>query len=373
VTVEAAGPAIGIGLGGTIAEIVGLARAAEAAGFESAWVAELERSAFVQAAAVAAGTSSIRVGTAVALAFPRSPTITALEARDLDELSGGRFLLGLGTQVKRVVEARFSVAFEHPAEKLAEYAAAIRVVWAAGRGEPVTHEGRFYRITMPAFHGPSRPEARDVPILFAAVGPLMSFTAGTIADGLIGHPLASPRYLSEVVRPAVAEGLSAAGRAADACPISASPLVALAEDPDQARREAKLQLAFYATTRTYAPILRLHGREAVIGELRRAFVRGDRERMIGLVDDELCDALAVAGRPDEARDRLAAWHGVADRLVLAGPWYGVEPGRGRENAWAIIDALSPRQGPRILSPAPTPPAGDRDAPAGRSDRAWSRP
>ncbi len=341
-TTDPADPALGIGLGGSLAEAAELARRAELAGFESVWVAELERSAFVQAAAVAAATSSIRVGTAVALAFPRSPTITALEARDLDELSGGRFLLGLGTQVKRVVEARFSVPFEHPAEKLAEYAAAIRVVWAAGRGEPTIHEGRFYRITMPAFHGPARPEARDVPILFAAVGPLMSFTAGTTADGLIGHPLASPRYLAEVVRPAVAEGLAAAGRAPDACPISASPLVALSDDPDRARREAKLQLAFYATTRTYAAILRLHGREAIIGDLRRAFVRGDRERMIGLVDDQLCDALAVAGRPDEARGRLAAWHGVADRLILSGPWYGVEPGRERENARAIIDALSPR-------------------------------
>lgn len=339
---DATRPALGIGVGGSIAELVELARAAEGAGFESAWVAELERSAFVQAAAVTTGTSTIRVGTAVALAFPRSPTITALEARDLDELSGGRFLLGLGTQVKRVVEARFSVPFEHPAEKLAEYAAAVRVVWAAGRGEPVTHEGRFYRITMPAFHGPARPEARDVPILFAAVGPLMSFTAGTVADGLIGHPLASPRYLAEVVRPAVAEGLAAAGRAPDTCPISASPLVSLSDDPDRARREAKLQLAFYATTRSYAAILRLHGREAIIGDLRRAFVRGDRERMIGLVDDELCDAIAVACRPDEVLDRLAAWHGVADRLILAGPWYGIDPGRARENALAIVETLSHR-------------------------------
>jgi probable F420-dependent oxidoreductase len=343
------GPALGIGLGGSIAEVVELAVAAERAGFESTWVAELERSAFVQAAAIASATTRIRIGTAVALAFPRSPTVTALEARDVDELADGRFLLGLGTQVKRVVEARYSVPFEHPAEKLAEYARAVRVVWAAGRGEPVTHDGRFYRITMPTFHGSEVRERPDVPILFAAVGPLMSFTAGTIADGAIGHPLASPRYLAQVVRASIAEGLAAAGRPADACPLTASPLVAIADDGDVARREAKLQIAFYATTSTYAGILRLHDREHLGRELRRAFIRGDRERMIALVDDELCDAIAVAGRPDEARDRLAAWSGIAQRLIVAGPWYGVSPDRARENAAAIIDALAGGSGPEAPS------------------------
>jgi len=333
-------PALGLGVGGSIAEVVELARAAESAGFESTWVAELERSAFVPAAAIAAATDRIRIGTAVALAFPRSPTVTALEARDLDELADGRFLLGLGTQVKRVVEARYSVAFEHPAEKLAEYARALRVVWAAGRGEPVTHEGRFYRITMPTFHGPAPRDRPDVPILFAAVGPLMSFTAGTVADGVIGHPLASPRYLAEVVRPAVAEGLESADRPGEACPLTASPLVAIGHEVDAARREAKLQIAFYATTSTYAGILRLHDREHLGRELRRAFVRGDRERMVALVDDELCDAIAVAGRPDEARDRLAAWNGIADRLILAGPWYGVSEGRAPENALTIIETFA---------------------------------
>jgi probable F420-dependent oxidoreductase len=338
-------PYLGVGLGGSIADVVELAVAAETAGFESAWVAELERSAFVQAAAIASATDQISIGTAVALAFPRSPTLMALEARDVDELSDGRFLLGLGTQVKRVLEARYSVPFEHPAEKLAEYARAVRVVWAAGRGESITHEGRFYRITMPTFHGSEVRERPDVPILFAAVGALMSFTAGTVADGVIGHPLASPRYLAEVVRPSIAEGLAAAGRPADACPLTASPLVAIADDPALARREAKLQIAFYATTTTYAGILRLHGREHLGRELRRAFIRGDREGMIALVDDELCDAIAVTGRSDEVRGRLTDWTGIAHRLILAGPWYGVPPGRARENAVAIVETFAGRSGP----------------------------
>src|SRR5687768_3598408 len=186
--------------------IADLARLAEDGGYESVWVAETAYSAYVQAALACQATSSVTVGTSIALAFPRSPTITAMTAWDLDELSGGRFILGLGSQVKRVNINRFSVPFEHPAPKLAEYVRVIRTIWAANRGEDVVHEGRFYNVTMPTFHGQPQPHRRDVPIYLAAVGPIMCRTAGEVADGLLAHPLASPRYLSEVVRPAIAEG-----------------------------------------------------------------------------------------------------------------------------------------------------------------------
>lgn len=332
---------LALGVAAEPASIAERARRAEAAGFESVWVAELEHSAFVEAGAAIAATTRIRVGTGVALAFPRSPTITAMEAAGLAELSGDRFLLGLGSQVRRVMEGRFSVPFDRPAARLAEYVAAVRTVWAAGRGEAVTHDGAFYRIDLPTFHRPARPDRPDPPVLLAAVGPVMSRTAGLVADGLIGHPLASPAWLRETVAPAVAEGLAASGRAPGACPITASPLVAIAEDTDAARRAARLQLAFYATTRTYAGILRRHDREPVIREVRRAFVRRDRERMIAAIDDELLDAVAIAGRPDEARDRLQAWAGIADRAILAPPWYGVDEGFGRELSDAIVDTLGP--------------------------------
>ena len=321
---------LGLGIGGSLADVGSLAAMAERRGFESVWVAELTRSAPIQAAAAIAATSAIGVGTAVTLAFPRSPTVVAMEAWDLDELSDGRLFLGLGSQVRRVMEARFGVPFEHPAARLADYAAAVRAVWAANRGAPVTHDGRFYRISMPTFHGPTQPGRRDVPILLAAVGPVMSRTAGAIADGLLGHPLASPRYLGTVVMPALAAGARRAGRTASACPITAAPVVSIGADRDAARRAARLQLAFYATTRAYAPILALHDRESIQGGLRRAFVRRDRARMVELVDDELLDAIAVAGRPDEARDRLEDWLGAAasagaaiERVVLSAPWYGL--------------------------------------------------
>jgi probable F420-dependent oxidoreductase len=328
---------IGIAVGGSLADVAGLARGAEKAGLESVWVAELDRSAFVQASAAIASTSTIGVGTAVALAFPRSPTVTAMTAWDLDELSGDRFMLGLGPQVKRVLEARFSVRVDKPAPQMREYVRAIRTVWAANRGEKVRFDGEAYRITLPTFHGPARPERRDTPVMLAAVGPVLSRVAGEVADGLLGHPLASPCYLREAVAPRIAAGLAAAGRAADACPVSAMPLVSIGEDPDEARRAARLQIAFYATTPSYKAILALHDRAALPRDLRRAFVEGDRRRMADLVDDELLDAIAIAGRPDEALDRLAAWSGIADRVILGVPWYGMDAARQRVAIEAALE------------------------------------
>jgi probable F420-dependent oxidoreductase len=333
---------IGLGIGGSPTEAQGLAAGAEAAGFESCWAAETTNTAFVAAAAAITATSRIKVGTAVALAFPRSPTITAMTAWDLDELSQGRFLLGLGSQVKAVTERRFSVPFEHPAPKLHEYVQALRTVWAANRGENVTHDGRFYTITMPGFHAAPQPGRRAVPVYLAAVNPVMSRVAGEVADGLIGHPLASPRYLAEVVRPAVAAGAARAGRAPSEVNLTASVIASLAGDPDVARREAKLQIAFYATTRTYHPILELHGRAHLVPELRGAFNAGDIDRLVSLVDDELCDAIAVTGSADEVVERVAAWDGVADRVIVSGPWFGVDPARSKDNHEALIEAFGRR-------------------------------
>ena len=332
----------GIAIGGSLPEVATLALRAEEAGLESVWVAELDHSAFVQAAASIGATKRIGVGTAVALAFPRSPTVTAMTAWDLDELSGDRFELGLGPQVKRVLEARFAVKVDHPAPQMREYVRALHTIWAANRGDsaggqPPAFEGDYYRITMPTFHGPIRPERRDTPVLLAGVGPIMAGVAGEVADGLLGHPLASPRYLREIVAPAIQAGLDRAGRPSTACPISGTLLVSLGEDEDEARRAARLQIAFYATTPSYKAILELHDRKALPRDLRRAFVNGDRARMAELVDDELLDTIAIAGRPDQAADRLRAWEGVIDRAILGVPWYGMSAGRQREAIEAALE------------------------------------
>lgn len=329
----------GIGVGGPMSMIGPMATMVEGAGFESCWAAETTNTSFITASVAVQNTETIKVGTAIALAFPRSPTITAMTAWDLDELSGGRFILGLGTQVKRVNENRFSVPFEHPAPKLKEYAQAIRTVWAANRGEDVVHEGRFYNVTMPTFHGQPQPHRRDVPIYFAAVGKIMARTCGEIADGLLAHPLASPKYLNEVIRPAIAEGAEKTGRKPEECNLTADWMMSISDDVDMARREVKLQIAFYATTRTYLPILELHGRGHIVPDLRSAFEARDKDRMVELIDDELCDEIALAGPADEVKQKADEWAKSADRLLVAGPWYGPKPERMFENYQALVETF----------------------------------
>lgn len=334
----------GIGIGGPMTMIGSMAKMVESAGFESCWAAETTNTAFISASAAVHETSSINVGTSIALAFPRSPTITAMTAWDLDELSGGRFILGLGTQVKRVNINRFSVPFEHPAPKIKEYVQVIRTVWAANRGEDVTHEGRFYNVTMPTFHGRPQPHRRDVPIYLAAVGPVMCRTCGEVADGLLAHPIASPRYLKEVVRPAIAEGAERAGRKPEECNLTTDWMISIDDDVDAARREVKLQIAFYATTRTYLPILELHGRGHIVPDLRSALAAKDKERMIELIDDELCDQMAMAGPAAEVKQKAYEWakEAGADRLMCAGPWYGPKPERMFENYQALVETFGDR-------------------------------
>ena len=331
----------GIGIGGPMTTIGPMAKMVEDAGFESCWVTETTNTAFVAAAVAIQATSKINVGTAIALAFPRSPTITAMTAWDLDELAGGRFILGLGSQVKGINERRFSVRFEHPAPKLREYAEVMRTVWRSGRGEEgLTHEGRFYTVTMPSFgNPPPQPDRRLVPVYFAAVGKVMARVCGEVADGLIAHPLASPKYIGEVIRPAIAEGAERAGRKPGECNLTASPMISIADDVELARREVKLQIAFYATTRTYRGILEMHGHERLIPDLRNAFDNRDKVRMIELVPDDLCDEIACAGTVEEVRDRVRAWEEIADRLSVGGPWYGVGPGRLFENYQALVETF----------------------------------
>ena len=329
----------GIGVGGPMSMIGPMAKMVEDAGFESCWAAETTHTSFVAASIAIQNTSKIKVGTAITLAFPRSPTITAMTAADLDELSGGRFILGLGSQVKRVNENRFGVKFEHPAPKLREYAQAMRVFWAANRGEDVTFEGKFYKLTQPVFGGRRQPEPPDVPVYFAAVNKLMARYCGEVADGLLGHPLASTKYLGEVIRPAIARGAEKTGRKPEDVNLTASPLISISDDVDMARREVKLQIAFYSTTRTYTPILELHGKESLVPDLRAAFEKKDKEAMIALIDDDLCDAIAVAGPADEVKQKVKEWETVADRLMVAGPWYGPSPGRLMENYQALVDTF----------------------------------
>src|SRR6185503_16741932 len=220
----------------------------------------------------------------------------------------------------RVNEQRFGVLFEHPAPKVAEAAEAIRAVLATFEGKPIEHRGRFYQITMPPFPG-AGPAPGGVPIYLAAVNALMAETAGRVADGVLGHPMTSPRWIREVIRPAVDRGAASAGRDPAEVNLSTSVILQVGEDRQQARGEAALQIAFYATTRTYRPVLELHGFQDRLEPLRRAFVRQDFAEMTQIAGP-MVDTLAIAGTSDECRERLAAFDGLVDRVILGGAWVG---------------------------------------------------
>jgi len=331
-------------VGGPLRGLGALSRDVEEAGFESVWVAETARSAFVQAAVAAAATSRIRVGTNIALAFPRSPTITAMAARDLAELSEGRFVLGLGTQVKRINENRFGIPFEHPAPKVGEAVEVIREVLATFDGKPIEHRGRFYSITMPPFPG-AGPAPGRLPIYLAAVNAVMAETAGRVADGVLGHPMTSPDWIRDLVRPAVARGAAGVGRTPEEVNVTTGVILQISEDRDEARREAALQVGFYATTRTYRPVLGMHGFEDRLEPLRRAFVRGD---LAGMADVAMgmVDVLAVAGTANECRERVERFDGLVDRVILGGAWVGPSEERLLQNHRAILETFAPRPGRR---------------------------
>jgi probable F420-dependent oxidoreductase len=331
-------PDVGIVVGGHMSTISDLARTAEEGGYESVWVAETASSAFVQAALACQATDRVTVGTNIALAFPRSPTITAMTARDLAELSGDRFILGLGSQVKRVNEHRFGVHFEHPAPKMAEYVEVVREVLATFGGAQVDHRGRFYTVTMNPFPGAG--PVGPVPIYLAGVNEKMIEAAGRVADGVLGHPLTSPKYVAEVVRPALERGATSADRDPSEISLTNSVILQLNEDRDRARFEAALQIAFYATTRTYAPVLALHGHQDRMGALREAFGKGD---LAGMADIALpmVDTYAITGGPEECREQLAQFDGLVDRLVIGGAWVGPDQQAIAQNYRRILETFRP--------------------------------
>jgi len=332
----------GVAIGGPYAFLPELARQVESHGFDAAWVSETGQESIVQATVCLTATSRIDIGTNITLAFPRSPTITAMQAWDLNELSADRFVVGLGSQVKRIIEERFSSVFDRPAKRMAEYVQAMQTVWRIEQGEDETFEGEIYRVVRPGLTGPGRARERATPRVYvAAVGPLMTAAAATHADGILGHPFTSLRYLTEGVLPRIDEALDAAGRSRADFTVAQGLILCIAEDRDVARREAATQIAFYGTTPNYLPVFAAHGDERLMDEYRRVFVASGRDpdAMAAAVTDEVIDRYAVAGTPDEVRDRVTAYAEHLDHLILGGAWYRVPPQRMAENLWAILETF----------------------------------
>jgi probable F420-dependent oxidoreductase len=306
------------GLG--LRQMQALARDAEAAGYSGLVVTEAGRGAYLGCAAAALA-ADVDLLTGVAVAFPRSPMVTATTAWELADASGGRFRLGLGTQVRAHVERRYSSEFEHPGPRLAEYVDAIRAIFRAFRGEErLAFEGEFYSFTLlPKMWSPGPIDVPDPPIDVAAVNPWMLRMAGEHADGVHVHPLNTATYLADTVVPNLAAGAARRGRTVADLEVIVPTFLVVGDSPEEqaARREmARFQIAFYGSTPNYAFVFEQIGHPGTTERIREHQKAGDLSAMAAVVTDEILEQFVVAGRWDEIADRIVArYGGTATRVV----------------------------------------------------------
>ena len=329
-------------LAGRMADTVEVATAADAAGLDAVWTSEFnDRSAVVALAAMAHNTTRCRVGSAIAYAVGRSPLILANEARGLDELSGGRLVLGLGTGTKGMQIGWHGARDpESPAVRLEELVPLLRRLWRLHEG-PVKHDGRFYSMNLTATAAVLPPVREQIPIYTAGVNRRMIETAGRVSDGLVCHPTFSSRYVHEVVRPAIAKGAERTGRDPADVEVVGMLLCSVSEDEELARREVAAQIAFYAAPRAYAPMLEASGFADEAERIRQAFADRDHEAMIAAVTDEMLDAIAVAGTPEQVRAGLARRESDFDHLSLYSPSFTMSLERVQENTLELIRVGAP--------------------------------
>lgn len=297
-----------------------LARDAEAAGFSGLVVTEAGRTAYLGCAAVALA-ADIDVLTGIAVAFPRSPMVTAQVAWELADVTAGRFRLGLGTQVRAHIERRYGTAFGHPGPRMREYVLALRAIFAAFRGpDPLRHEGEYWTLSLlPDMWSPGPIAAPDPPVDLAAVNPWMLHMAGEVADGVHVHPLNTPRYLRDTVIPNVHAGAARAGRSLADLDIIVPTFAAPGSTNDEVRewREmARMQVAFYGSTPNYAFIFDQLGREGTTDRIRERQKVGDLAGMSAQIDDELLDQFCISGDWATVADGLIErYQGTATRVV----------------------------------------------------------
>lgn len=334
------------------ADAVALALEAERAGFDSVWTTEFSwRSATVPMAAIATVTDRVTIGSAIAYALGRSPAVLAAEARDIDELSDGRLILGLGSAQPSRVRDWLGIDPTDVTGRVAEVVEAVQALWHIGP-EPVQYHGRHYRVTVGATPGAYPSRSARLPVLLAAVNRKMVHVAGAVADGLIAHPIVDGSALSELMRPQLEAAAASAGR--EEPPMVAAMLIAVVNDDEEAaRRDAAAQIAFYAQHAAYAPLMRHYGFEHAAAAIRAA-VADDWAAATAAVTDEMIDRLTVAGPAQLVRslvsERLQARD--CETLILHTPSMlmsdpaaraSTDPGRTyREHVGRLIDVFSER-------------------------------
>ena len=299
---------------------------AEGTGYDCLWSSETQHDPFLPLAVAATTTSKIKVGTSIAVAFSRSPMTIAYTSWDLQKASQGRFILGLGSQVKAHIQRRFSMKFESPGPKLREYVLALRAIWDCWQnGTPLKFEGKFYSFgLMTPFFNPGPIEHPNIPVYIAGVNAYMCRMAGEVCDGLHVHPFHTTKYLREFVHPAVSEGLKASDRSREDFTYATSCFVVVGDTEQERSQNAEAvrqQIAFYASTRTYEPVLAAHGWESLSPELHQRSLDGDWKGMARLITDEMLDKVAVSGTYETIGTKLREkYEGLLDRIALYQPY-----------------------------------------------------
>jgi alkanesulfonate monooxygenase SsuD/methylene tetrahydromethanopterin reductase-like flavin-dependent oxidoreductase (luciferase family) len=293
-----------------------LAREAEAAGFDTVWTGELyNRSATVPMAMLAAATDRVRIGSNIAYGAGRSPLIWAAEARDLDELSGGRLILGLGNGTRGMLENWLGVSGEAPAARMAELVEVLRKLWRLHEG-PVHHEGRFYRVHLAPTADTPAPFQEHLPIWTAGVNPGMIRVAARVADGLVAHPMTTSAYLAEVVRPELSAARSG-------FVVKGIRMCAVDDDETAARRRIAYAIGQYAPSHVYDRLFALHGWSGHQQRIRLAAKEGNPAAMTDAVPEEAIDQIGIACRPDQLAERVARHAADFDHLNLVAPVWGL--------------------------------------------------
>ncbi|OLZ42146.1 LLM class F420-dependent oxidoreductase [Natrinema saccharevitans] len=295
---------------------------AEELGFDGVWTPEMDNDAFLPHPVIADRTEEIQQGTRIALSFTRSPMALAYTAWDLAQYTDGRFVLGIGTQVKGHNERRFSVDWESPGPRLREVVESLRHIFDAFQGEAdLEYEGDHYSFSLMTDNfNPGPIDHPEIPIYIAGVNEYNIRLAGELCDGLDMHVFNTPGYTDDVIAPTVAEGADRGERSLEDVSLSASPFVVTGETEDErerSRREVRRRIAFYGSTRTYHDVLEHHGWRSVGEELHDLSTDGKWEEMAGLVTDEMVSTFAIEAPPEELlAEARAVYGGIADRVVL---------------------------------------------------------
>lgn len=290
-------------------------------GFDGAISAEVASDPFLPLLLAAEHSQKIDLMTSIAVAFARSPMTLANVSHDLNAYSRGRFILGLGSQIKPHITRRFSMPWSRPAARMREFIQAMRAIWDCWYdGKPLDFQGEFYSHTlMTPMFTPTNTQHGTPRVFLAAVGPLMTEVAGEVADGLIAHGFTTEKYMREVTLPALGRGLERGGRDRRDFEVTCPVFVVSGADAgsrEAARKAACQQLAFYGSTPTYRPVLELHGWGDIGRELTVLSKRGEWVKMGTLIDDEMLDAFAIVADPGDVADRLVErFGGAIDRVA----------------------------------------------------------